>query len=88
MKKIKVDKAFTYSVGYDVALIILDIAYGIDDKIKVMYTIGEKIIGNITTKKVYYTCKGAYIVYFGRRIYLNEFQKIDFYGMEFVGGHR
>lgn len=88
MKKIKVDEAFTYSVGYDVALIILDIIYGIDDKIKVMYTIGENIIGNVTTKKVYYTCKGAYIVYFGRRIYLNEFFPVDFYGMEFRGSRK
>ena len=88
MRKIVVDKAYVYSVGYDVALIILDIVYGIDDKIKVMYTIGEKIIGNVTTKKVYYTVKGAYIVYFGRRVYLNEFLPVDFYGMEFVGGRK
>ena len=25
---------------------------------------------------------------FGRRIYLNEFQKIDLYGMEFIGGRK
>ena len=88
MKKIKVDEAFTYSVGYDVALIILDIIYGINDKVKVMYTIGEKIIGNVTTKKVYYTNKGSYIMYFGRRVYLNDFLPVDFYGMEFVGGRK
>ena len=88
MKKIKVDKAFSYSVGFDVALVILDIIYGINDKVKVMYTIGEKIIGNVTTKKVYYTNKGSYIMYFGRRVYLNEFLPVDFYGMEFVGGRK
>ena len=88
MKKIKVDKAFSYSVGFDVALVILDIIYGINDKVKVMYTIGEKIIGNVTTKKVYYTNKGSYIMYFGRRVYLNEFLPVDFYSMEFIGGRK
>ena len=88
MKKIKVERAHVYNFGVGACLMILDIAYGINNKIKVMYTIGEKIIGNVTTKKVYYTCKGAYIIYFGRRIYLSEFQKIDFYGMEFVGGRK
>lgn len=83
MKKVVVNKARAYAVAFDVSLIILDIVYGIDDKIKLMYVIGEKIIGYITTKKVYYTNKGAYIVYFGRRIYLNEFAPVDFYGMEF-----
>ena len=88
MKKIKVNKAYAYNVGFDVALVILDIVYGIDDKIKVMYTIGEKIIGNVTTKKVYYTNKGSYITYFGRRVYLNEFLPVDFYGAEFIGGRK
>lgn len=88
MKKIRVDEAHAYSVAFDVYLIILDVIYDVDDKVKIMYTIDEKIIGNITTKKIYYTNKGAYIRYFGRRIYLNEFQKIDFYGMECRGSHK
>ena len=88
MKKIKVDKAYAYNVGFDVDLVILDIIYGTNDKVKVMYTIGEKIIGNVTTKKIYYTNKGSYIIYFGRRVYLNDFLPVDFYGMEFIGGRK
>ena len=88
MRKVVVNKVHAYTVAFDVSLIALDIIYDTDEKVKLMYVIGDKIIGNVTSKKVYYTCKGAYIVYFGRRIYLNEFQKIDFYGMEFVGGRR
>lgn len=85
MKKIKVDKAFTYSVGFDANLLILDTIYDIEDKVKLAYVIDQYIIGNVTTQKVRYTNKGAYIKYFGRRIYLNEFAPVDFYGMEFIG---
>ena len=53
-----------------------------------MYVIGDKIIGYITTQKLHYTNKGAYIKYFGRRIYMYEFAPVDFYGMEFVGGRK
>lgn len=88
MRKIRVDKALAYSVAFDVYLIVLDTIYDIDDKVKIMYAIDERIIGNVTTKKVYYTVKGAYIRYFGRRIYLNEFFPVDFYGMEFKGGRK
>ena len=59
MRKIKVNKAYAYSVGF-----------------------------NVTTKKVYYTNKGSYIIYFGHRVYLNDFLPVDFYGMEFVGGRK
>ena len=85
MKKIKVDKAYAYSVAFDVNLIVLDIIYDTDEKVKLMYTIGDKIIGNVTTQKLHYTNKGAYIKYFGRRIYMSEFAPVDFYGMEFIG---
>lgn len=87
MRKIKVNKAHAYAVAFDVALIVLDIIYDTDE-VKLMCVIGDKIIGNVTTKKVYYTCKGAYIIYFGRRIYLYEFAPVDFYGMEFKGSSR
>ena len=88
MRKVVVNKAYAYSVGFDVALVILDIIYDTNDKVKVMYTVGEKIIGNVTTKKVYYTNKGSYIIYFGRRVYLNDFFPVDFYGAEFIGGRK
>lgn len=88
MRTVVVNKVHAYDVAYDVSLIALDIIYGIDGKVKLMYVIGDKIIGYITTQKLHYTNKGAYIKYFGRRIYLNEFQKIDFYGMEFKGSSR
>ena len=70
------------------ALVILDTIYDISDKVKIMYAIGDKIIGNVTTKKVYYTNKGSYIIYFGRRVYLNDFLPVDFYGAEFIGGRK
>lgn len=85
MKKIRVDKAYAYSVAFDVNLIVLDIIYDTDEKVKLMYVIGDKIIGYITTQKLHYTNKGAYIKYFGRRIYMFEFAPVDFYGMEFIG---
>lgn len=88
MKKIIVDKVLAYSVGFGASLLILDTIYGTEDKVKLAYVIDQYIIGNVATQKVRYTNKGAYVKYFGRRIYLNEFQKIDFYGMEFVGGRR
>ena len=88
MKKIKVDKAYAYSVGFDVSLIVLDIIYDTDEKVKLMYVIGDKIIGYITTQKLHYTNKGAYIKYFGRRIYMYEFAPVDFYGAEFIGGRK
>ena len=62
--------------------------YDIDEKVKLMYVIGDKIVGYITTQKLHYTNKGAYIKYFGRRIYTYEFAPVDFYGMEFVGGRK
>lgn len=86
--KIRVDKAYAYSVAFDVNLIVLDIINDTEEKVKLMYVIGDKIIGNITTQKLHYTNKGAFIKYFGRRIYMFEFAPVDFYGMEFVGGRR
>ena len=53
-----------------------------------MFIIVEKIIVYITTQKLHYTNKGAYIKYFGRRIYIHEFAPVDFYGMEFMGGRK
>lgn len=88
MRKVIVNKVLAYAVAFDVSLIILDIIYDTDEKVKLMYVIGEKIIGYITTQKLHYTNKGAYIVYFGRRIYMDEFAPVDFYGMEFIGGRK
>lgn len=88
MRKIRVDEVLAYSVGFDASLLILDTIYDTEDKVKLAYVVDQYIIGNVTTQKVRYTNKGAYIKYFGRRIYLNEFFPVDFYGMEFVGGRR
>ena len=88
MRKIVVNKAHAYTVAFDVSLIALDIIYDIDDRVRLMYTVGDKIIGYITTQKLHYTNKGAYIKYFGRRIYMYEFAPVDFYGMEFKGSSR
>lgn len=88
MKKIVVNKAHAYNVAFDVNLVVLDIIYDSVEKVKLMYAIGDKIIGYITTQKLHYTSKGAYIKYFGRRIYTYEFAPVDFYGMEFKGSSR
>lgn len=88
MRKVVVNKVHAYAVAFDVSLIVLDIIYDTDEKVKLMYTIGDKIIGYITTQKLHYTNKGAYIKYFGRRIYMYKFEPVDFYGMEFVGGRK
>lgn len=88
MRKVIVNKCHAYPVSFNVSLIILDIINDIDEKVKLMYVIEDKIIGYITTQKLHYTNKGAYIKYFGRRIYLFEFAPVDFYGMEFVGGRK
>ena len=84
MKKIKVNKALAYFVGYDATLIILNIIYDIDDAVKIMYVVNGEIIGYITTKKIYYTNKGAYIIWCGYRRYLYEFAEVDFHGREFI----
>lgn len=88
MRKIVVNKVPAYAVAFDVSLIVLDIIYDTDEKVKLMYVIDDKIIGYITTQKLHYTNKGAYIKYFGRRIYMYEFAPVDFYGMEFKGSSR
>lgn len=85
---LKVNECHAYSVGFDASVLILDVEYDVYDKVKVAYVYNNSIIGNITHKKVYYTNKGSYIKYFGKRIYLNNFLPVDFYGMEFIGGHK
>lgn len=88
MRKVVVNKVHVYSVSFDVSLIVLDTIYDTEERVKLMYTIEDKIIGYITTQKLHYTDKGAYIKYFGRRIYMYEFTPVDFYGMEFKGSSR
>ena len=88
MRVLKVNECHAYSVGFDASVLILDVKYDVDDRVKVAYVYNNSIIGNITHKKVYYTNKGAYIKYFNRRIYLSNFLPVDFYGAEFVGGRK
>lgn len=88
MRVLKVNECHAYSVGFDASVLILDVEYDVYDKVKVAYVYNNSIIGNITHKKVYYTNKGAYIKYFGRRVYLNDFLPVDFYGAEFMGGRK
>lgn len=84
MQKIKVDEALAYYVGYDATLIILDVIYDIDDAVKLMYVVDGEIVGDITTKKIYYTNRGAYIIWCGYPHYLYEFSVVDFQGREFI----
>lgn len=88
MRKVTVNKVHAYTVSFDVSLIVLDTIYDVDVKVRLMFTFGERIIGYITKQKLHYTNKGAYIKYFGRRIYMHEFCPVDFYGMEFKGSAR
>lgn len=88
MRKIKVNEVPAYCVAFDVYLLILDVLYDIEDKVQIAYVYENAILGNITYKKVYYTNRGAYIIYFGRRIYISEFMQVDFYGTEFRRSHK
>ena len=84
MKKIIIDRAHVYSVGWCASLMILDVIYDIDDKVRIAYVVDDTIIGYITTKKVYSSSKGNYIVWGGRRRYLNEFIECTLYNKEYT----
>lgn len=83
MKKVTINKAYAYCIGWDAALLIIDTIYDIDTKVRIAYIVEDTIIGYITNKKVYSSRKGEYIVWGGSRRYLNEFEKITFYNKEF-----
>ena len=84
MKKIIIDRAHVYSIGWCASLMILDVIYDINDKVRIAYVVDDTIIGYITTKKVYSSSKGNYIVWGGRRRYLNEFIICPLYNKEFT----
>lgn len=84
MKKIIIDRAHVYSVGWGASLMILDVIYDIEDKVRIAYVVDDTIIGYITTKKVYYSNKGSYIVCGGRRRYLNDFISCLLYNKEYT----
>ena len=84
MKKITINNAYAYCIGWCAALLIIDTIYDIDTKVRVAYVVDDTIIGYITNKKVYSSRKGEYIVWGGSRRYLNEFVKTPFYNREFL----
>ena len=84
MKTFKVERAHVYNFGFGECLMILDTIYGIDDKVKVAYVVDDTIIGYITKKRIYYTNKGAYIVWGGHRRYLDEFITCLLYNKEYT----
>lgn len=84
MKKITINNAYAYCIGWGAALLIIDTIYGIDTKVRIAYVVDNTIIGYITNKKVYSSRKGEYIVWGGSRRYLNEFEKTPFYNREFL----
>ena len=84
MKKIIIDRAHIYSVGWCASLMILDVIYDINDKVRIAYVVDDTIIGYITTKKVYSSIKGNYIVWGGRRRYLNDFIECTLYNKEYT----
>lgn len=84
MKIIKIERAHVYNFGFGECLMILDTIYGINDKVKVAYVVGDTIKGYITTKKVYYSYpRGGYILFGGRRYHLDEFIECLLYNTEY-----
>ena len=45
MKKIIIDRAHVYSVGWCASLMILDVIYDIEDKVRIAYVVDDTIIG-------------------------------------------
>ena len=84
MKKIIIDKAHAYSIGRCDSLMILDVIYDINDKVRIAYVVDDTIIGYITTKNVYSSSKGNYIVWGGRRRYLDDFIECTLYNKEYT----
>lgn len=84
MKKVTINNAYAYCIGWDAALLIIDTIYDIETKVRIAYVVENTIIGYITNKKVYSSRKGEYIVWGGSRRYLNEFEKISFHNREFL----
>lgn len=84
MKKIVIDRAHAYSVGWCASLLILNNIYGIEDKVRLAYVVDDTIIGYITNKKVYSSGKGEYIVWGGHRRYLHDFISVLLYNKEYT----
>lgn len=82
--KINIDRAHVYSMGAFDSLMILDVIYDIEDKVRIAYVVDDTIIGYITKKRIYYTNKGEYIVWGGHRRYLNEFITCLLYNKEYT----
>lgn len=82
MRTIKLERAHVYNFGLGECLMILDVIYNTDDKVKVAYVVGDTIKGYITTKKVYYS-RGAYILFGGRRYHLDDFMECLLYNTEY-----
>lgn len=82
--KINIDRAHVYSMGAFASLMILDVIYDIEDKVRIAYVVDDTIIGYITKKRIYYTNKGSYIVWGGRRRYLDEFITCLLYNKEYT----
>ena len=85
MRKIIINSAHVYSFGFGASLMVLDVVYnGCDDRVKIAYVVGDRIVGNITTKKLYYSNKGSYIVWGGHRRYLQHFISVFLYNKEYT----
>lgn len=82
--KINIDRAHVYSMGAFASLMILDVIYDIEDKVRIAYVVDDTIIGYITKKRIYYTNKGSFIVWGGRRRYLDEFITCLLYNKEYT----
>ncbi len=83
MKK-TIERTQAYFIGYGAFLAILEILYDTEESVRLVYIVDDTIIGYITKKRIYYTNKGAYIVWAGVRRYLNEFQEVLLYNKEYT----
>lgn len=64
-------------VGYDTGVALMNIEYGIDDRIKCFWFSGDKN-SKITHNKIHYSIRegGDYIIKHGRRWKISEFMRV------------
>lgn len=66
----------TYTLCNFGGLVVLDIIYGIDDKLTTAFSFGDGIKGKRTTK-IFYDANGRdYVKRYGRKYYLDEIERV------------
>lgn len=65
----------SYFVSNICVLNIVNIEYGINDRVILSLCTGDRIIKTGITRQIYHTKKGAYINILKKRLYMHEFIK-------------